>query len=173
MLDIDKIGFSPLKTNTHKTKLLSWFTEKHVLDFYYGEGLQNTLRNINLSCDGISNNGIYNFYHWIGYYEDTPFSFLMTTPIIGPFDADDDYNKWFIPNKKIYTLDLLIGEKKFLGKGIAAKMISKVLLNEFCDADYFLIDPEKIMLKQFTYMKKLGLKYSKNFVPSLIQNLIL
>ena len=43
----------------------------------------------------------------------------MTSPIDGPYDPDDDYHQWFIDGKKTYTLDLLIGEKEFLGKGLA------------------------------------------------------
>ncbi len=89
--------------------ILDWFKKEHVKEFYYGEGLQNTLDNIQLYCQGINNNGRYAFEHWIAFLEDEPFGFLITSLINGPYDANNNYNRWYIDGKNTFTLDLLIG----------------------------------------------------------------
>lgn len=47
--------------------ILNWFEMEHVQEFYYGDGLQNTLKNLDLYCQGINNNGDYSFDHWIAF----------------------------------------------------------------------------------------------------------
>jgi len=110
-----KIDFESVKPS-HKNIILSWFNEDHVKKFFYGDGVKNTLRNLDLFCQGINDNGSYTFHHWIAFYEDIPFAFIITSPVTGPYNENDDYNKWYVDGSKTYTLDLLIGEKDFLGK---------------------------------------------------------
>ena len=116
------INFKKVKLSD-KAIILSWFKEDHVKEFYHGDGLKNTLKNIDLFCKGKNNNGNYTFYHWIAFYQDTPFAFFMTSPVEGPYNETDDYKKWYVKDKKTYTLDLLIGEKKFLGRGLAQEAL--------------------------------------------------
>lgn len=149
----------------HKNIILEWFNKPHVKQYYYGEGLQNTLNNIELSLKGINNNGKYTFYHWIAYINDEPFGFLMTSPIEGPYCKNDPYNKWFVEGKNTYTLDLLIGEGKYLGKGLSDKMIINFLLDKYQDADYFLIDPAEDNPKAIHVYEKAGFKKVDNFIP--------
>ena len=51
----------------HKAQILCWLDEPHVREFYYGDGLANTIKNIELFCNGVNNNGHYTFFHWIAY----------------------------------------------------------------------------------------------------------
>lgn len=159
------ITFSKV-TLDHKETILAWFTKKHVKEYYYGEGLQNTLRNLDLYYQGINNNGRYTFDHWIAFYNETPFGFLMTSPVAGPYDPNDDYNKWYVEGKQTFTLDLLIGEKKFLGKGFAHRMIQEFILDQFANADYFIIDPAKSNPKAIHAYEKAGFKKVDEFCPS-------
>ncbi len=146
--------------------VLNWFQEEHVNEFYYGEGLQNTLRNLELYCQGINNNGRYSFDHWIAFFGETPFGFLMTSPVVGPYNPSDDYNKWYVEGKQTFTLDLLIGPKCFLGKGLAHKMIQEFIINKFSHADYFIIDPAKSNRKAIHVYEKVGFKKVDEFCPS-------
>lgn len=160
-----QMNFLPLETK-FKATILNWFEADHVKEFYYGDGLQNTLDNINLYCQGINHNGDYSFDHWVAFIDNKSFGFLMTGTIEGPYDINDDYNKWYRPGKNIFTLDLLIGSQKFLGKGLAHRMIQEFILNKFSSADFFLIDPEKSNLKAIHVYQKVGFKKIGEFCPS-------
>ena len=159
------IHFETVKPIHIKT-LLSWFSENHVKEFYYGEGLENTLRNLELYCKGINNNGSYSFEHWIASYNKVPFAFLMISPVTGPFDPNDDYDKWYAEDKKTFTLDLLIGNKDFLGKGIAHELIHDFILSQYSFADVFIIDPESKNTKAIHVYEKVGFKKVGEFLPA-------
>ncbi len=146
--------------------ILSWFKEPHVNEFYYGEGLQNTLNNLDLYFKGINHNGDYAFDHWLAFKDDIPFGFLMTSLIEGPYDENDDYEKWYREGEKTYTLDLLIGEKSYLGQGLAVPMIQHFILDKFADANYFIIDPAKKNKKAYHVYEKAGFQFQEEFCPS-------
>lgn len=73
-------------TGLYKEKILYWLNKDHIKEFYYGKGLKNTLRNIELYCQGINNNGSYTFYHWIAFYDNHPFAFMATSSVEGPYN---------------------------------------------------------------------------------------
>lgn len=150
----------------YKPIILKWFKEPHVLEFFYGEGLQNTLNNLDLYCQGINHNGHYEFNDWIAFNEGVPFGFLITSIVEGPFDPDDDYNKWYVDGKQTMTLDLLIGESNYLGKGFGLKMIEAFIINQFSGVDYFLIDPEVKNERAIHVYQKAGFKPLAEFAPN-------
>ena len=114
-----KMSFYRVETKFQKI-ILDWFKKDHVKEFFYGHGLQSTLHNLELYCQGINNNGQYSFDHWIAFIGDDPFGFLMTSLVEGPFNADN--KKWYVEGKRTFTLDLLIGPEAFLGKGLAHRI---------------------------------------------------
>ncbi len=91
---------------------------------------------------------------------------MITSPIDGPYDKNHDYNKWFVEYNKIFTLDILIGPKEFLGKGLAHIMIQKFILDKFPQADFFLIDPEQVNVKAIHVYEKAGFRKIGDFIPS-------
>lgn len=149
-----------------RATILGWFEAEHVKEFYYGTGLQNTLANLELYLQGINNNGRYTFDLWVALLGDIPFGFLMTSPIEGPYDANDDYNKWFVAGKRTLTLDLLIGPKEFLGRGLAHRMIQEFILDKFADTNFFMIDPGQSNRKAIHVYEKAGFKKVGEFCPS-------
>lgn len=153
-------------TKPYQSVVLSWLAKPHVAEFYYGDGVKNTIDNIKLYCDGINDNGRYVFDHWLAFFKDKPIGFLMTTPVIGPFDAKDDYNKWFVDGKNIHTLDVLIGEETYLGKGLASEMITSFIKDKFSKADYFLIDPSASNSKAIHVYEKVGFRKIDEFYPA-------
>lgn len=89
----------------------------------------------------------------------------MTSPIEGPYEESDDYNKWYVESAMTLTLDVLIGERDFLGKGIAHRMIKQFILSQYAQADYFLIDPESANTRAMHVYEKVGFKKVEEFHP--------
>lgn len=160
----NEITFGPV-TKAFKSMITDWFNMDHVKAFYYGQGLENTLANLELYCQGIKHNGKYAFDHWIALLNGEPFGFLMTSPIEGAYDPNDDYNKWFVKDKNTFTLDLLIGPKELLGQGIGTAMIQQFIVNNLMGADFFLIDPELSNTRATHVYQKVGFKQVDTLYP--------
>lgn len=149
----------------HHALVQDWLQKKHIQPYYFGEGLRNTLKNLELAVQGIDHNGEYSFEHWIACVDDQPMGFLMTSLVAGPYDAKDEYNKWFKEGKKTITLDLLIGEEIFLGKGLSSPMIQEFLRDKFPQVSTVLIDPELTNSKAIHVYEKVGFKKVEKFTP--------
>lgn len=158
------LSFFPVKEE-HREIIFDWFKKEHVKEFYYGQGLENTLRNLDLFIKGINNNGEYSFEHRIAYIGNIPFGFLMTSLVEGPYNPDDPIDKWYEEGKETITLDLLIGSEEFLGKGLGHRMIREFLLDKFPHASKVLIDPETSNTKAIHVYEKAGFKKVEQFVP--------
>ncbi|QBS12896.1 GNAT family N-acetyltransferase [Legionella geestiana] len=152
--------------NRHKSIIHGWFGQDYIREFYYGDGLQNTLNNLELYCQGIRHNGRYAFDHWIAFFDKEPLGFLMTSPVD---DSDDELCTWCEKGKKISTLDLLIGNQQFLGQGLAAPMIQAFILDKCQDYDFIIIDPEKANERAIHVYEKVGFsvvgEYSPDYNP--------
>ena len=149
----------------HRNIIRSWLNKEHVQQFFYGQGLENTLKMLDLFVDGINHNDNYCFHLWIAYIENKPFGFLMTSIVEGPYDPEHDYNKWFVEGKEMITLDMLIGEVQFLGKGLAHRMSQEFLLDKFSHASTVLIDPEATNTKAIHVYEKAGFQKVEQFTP--------
>lgn len=154
--------FYPVESK-HKSIILDWFDQDFIQAFYYGDGLQNTLNNLELYCQGIHHNGHYAFDHWIAYLGEEPLGFLMTSPVD---NADDELTVWCEPGKKISTLDLLIGNRKYLGRGLATPMIQSFIKDKLQGYDYVIIDPEKANKKAIHVYEKAGFTIMGEYCPS-------
>lgn len=154
-MNFDKFMFKHVSSD-HFEMVKSWLHKEHVKPYYYGEGLANTLKNLELSAQGIKHNGLYGFEHWVAFYDGKPFGFLMTSVIEGPKDEKDPYNKWFSEDYETITLDLLIGDEKYLGKGFAAPMIKAFINGKFPGVGKVLIDPEVSNEKAIHVYEKAG-----------------
>ncbi|WP_347251865.1 GNAT family N-acetyltransferase [Legionella sp.] len=162
------VGFSFRKVDKSDYNLVyDWLKKDHVKPYFYDEGLANTLNNLRLFVNGKNHNGRYSFEHWIAFFQNQPFAFLMTSRIDGPYDAQDDYDKWYEEGKETISLDLLIGEEAFLGKGLAAKMIRAFLLEQFSFADKIIIDPAEENARAVHVYEKAGFKKIERFFPAM------
>ena len=158
------LSFFPVEEK-HLAIIHDWLKKDHVKEFYYGQGLENTLRNLDLFIKGINHNGEYSFEHWIAYIGDKPFGFLFTSPVEGPRNSENYVNKWYEEGKETITLDLLIGEEEFLGKGLGHRMIQEFLLDKFSRASKVLIDPEASNTKAIHVYEKAGFRKVEQFLP--------
>lgn len=123
----------------------NWLRQDHIKEWIHGTGLQNTL------------NGIAKFFqqqtntiYWIGYQNDIPFAFLITSP----------------EGKETITLDVFICNTEFLGKGLAAPMIKEFLAGQFPHAKKVLIDPEATNARAIHVYQKAGFKIIGEFIAN-------
>ena len=79
--------------------------------------------------------------HWIGYDDDRPFVYLLTSNVFK--DAAGEYAKYSETDGLTITLDIFICEPDSLGKGLASVVIREFLLNQFLDVSEVFINPEK------------------------------
>lgn len=139
-------------------RVKKWLKASHVTPYFFGEGLKNTVEALEIACKGEKAD----FDQWIGYCEGVPFAYLMTTFVQ---KENDPLFKNHLKGKAI-TLDLLIGEEAFLGKGLAAPMILAFIEQVFPDVDQVFIDPEIENTKAIHVYKKAGFTPVKEFIPN-------
>lgn len=162
---MDNLSFNPV-AGEHRELVRTWLHKEHVRPYFYGQGLENTLKNLDLFVKGIDHNGLYRFKYWIARAADKPFAFLITSEVEGPYDPKDDYAKWYEEGRQTITLDLLIGEEEFLGKGLAAPLIREFLLTMFPHASIVLIDPEATNSRAIHVYERAGFEKLEQFIPA-------
>ncbi len=102
--------------------------------------------------------------HWIGYDNDKPFVYLLTSNV---FKNDSTvYAKYLESNGRAITLDIFIGDKDYLGKGLAVTIIKEFLLSQFSDITEVFIDPEKNNLKAIHVYQKVGFQIVGEFIAA-------
>ncbi|MGB0934774.1 MAG: GNAT family N-acetyltransferase [Alphaproteobacteria bacterium] len=156
---MSELTFSHL-TASYKDLVVSWLHKPHVAEWFHGDGLNSTLNSIEQYLAGKAD--LYD--HWLGFCDGVPFAFLMTS-LIEP-DPEDHLNKWHDPNQKAMTLDLLIGEENYLGKGLSVPMIQQFITQHLSDADVVFIDPEATNTKAIHVYQKAGFVKVDEFIAS-------
>jgi hypothetical protein len=136
--------FAPAEPS-QRDLLHRWFEQKHIKEWMHGVGLQNTLNGLEKFFLGESTTT-----YWIGYDNNTPFAFLITSP----------------EGKDATTLDLFICDLNYLGKGIAVPMIKKFLRSHFSHLKRVLIDPEATNTRAIHVYQKVGFKIVGEFIAS-------
>lgn len=122
-----------------------WLVQPHIAEWIHGIGLQNTLNGLDSFFQGEAKTT-----YWVGYDNDIPLAFLITSP-----EGDD-----------ATTLDLFICDLKYLGKGIAVPMIREFLITHFPKMNRVLIDPEATNKRAIHVYQKVGFKIIGEFIAS-------
>jgi len=135
-----------------------WLVQPYVAEWFYGEGLQNTYMHLDEFIAG-SSEGQY----WLAYDNSTPFAFFITSLVQKP---NDELSQWCEAAGTTITLDMLIGDVQYLGRGLSHLLIKEFLLNEFQDVEEVLIDPEASNSKAVHVYEKVGFKILDEFIPS-------
>lgn len=152
MIDFCKACESVLPT------LKEWFQKPYIQE-YWGTD-DNTWNNL-------FNNIVYGekdlFDYWIASYKKEPYALLVTT------DAKEGAPEHLLPYVEqignTLTLDVMIGNEKFLGKGLAAKTITSFFDYLGTDVSAVLIDPEINNKKAIHVYQKAGFSIVSKFVP--------
>jgi RimJ/RimL family protein N-acetyltransferase len=151
-------SFAPVREE-QRDLLSNWLTQEHIQKWLHGEGLRNTLNDLENSFKGSS------FYrHWIAYYKDIPFGYLITSEIAK--ENGDELAQWCQEAGRAITLDLFICDPQFLGKGLAVPMIQDFLISHFSDAAEVLIDPEAANTRAIHVYEKAGFRMIGEFIAS-------
>ena len=157
-----RFHFKPVD-RAHQSLVHHWLKQPHVAKWFYGQGLQNTLNHLDDFLNG-SSSGQY----WLGFDQNRPFAFLITSSVEKP---KDKLTKWCSPEGVAITLDLLIGETDYLGKGLSRIVIQEFLLSQFPNVVEVLIDPEATNSHAIHIYKKVGFEVLGEFIPSHSPNL--
>lgn len=134
---------------------LAWLDKPHVQTYLYGQGLINTQNHLQDFIDGNAKN----FEAWIALIDNKPFALLMTSKI----KTQDPYKKYCTCNQS-ETLDVLIGSKSMLGKGLGTKML-KAFIQEQSNVQEWLIDPSATNKRAIKCYEKVGFKSIETFYP--------
>jgi ribosomal protein S18 acetylase RimI-like enzyme len=152
-----RFDFKPVDTE-HRSLVHDWLGQPHVSKWWYGQGLQNTIEHLDEFLAGSSF-----FQYWLAYDNNTPFAFLITSYV---HKSEDEISRWCFEEGAAITLDLLIGDVNYLGKGLSHIVIQEFLLSQFPQAVEVLIDPESSNSHAIHIYKKVGFKVLGEFIPS-------
>lgn len=142
-------------------QLLSWFEKEYIKTYWNGKGLENTLRDIALFTS-VENASQAKFTHWLACYQGQAFAYLLSSDVT---KDDELINKYLDKGEKAITLDLLIGEESYLGKGYGTLLIQQFLSKNFPLYKVF-IDPECANKRAIHVYEKAGFQALETFTPS-------
>lgn len=142
----------------HRSLVHSWLKQPHVAEWFYGQGLQNTLNHLDEFLQGVSL-----AHYWLGLDKNHPFAFLITSSVSKPHD---ELTHWCSEEGDAITLDMLIGDTNYLGKGLSHLLIKEFLISQFPKVTEVLIDPEATNVKAIHVYQKAGFKILGEFIPS-------
>ncbi len=141
-----------------RTLIRNWLAKPHVTKWFYGKGLDNTYQHLDEFIAGTAGAN-----YWLTYDSIIPFAFLITSLVKKP---DDKLSRWCIATGTTITLDMLIGDEKYLGKGFAFALIKEFFLSKFSNVEEVLIDPEATNTRAIHVYKKVGFTILDQFIPS-------
>jgi hypothetical protein len=128
----------------------------HVNEWFYGPGLERTRKHLSSYVVGSAGN----FDPWIAYLDKEPFALIMSSKI----RQANPYKK-YSKVKNCQTLDLLIGPREFLSRGLGTRVI-KQFIKQHPTVEQWLIDPELTTQKAIHCYKKIGFKPIEEFIPN-------
>lgn len=152
---------------THRDLIHCWLQQDYIAQWIHGVGLQNTLSGLEKwinypDLNKTTDRTLSLTQHWIGYDEDIPFVYLLTSNV--DKSSDNVYAKQAKQTGHAITLDIFIGNTDYLGKGIAATTIQTFLSCHFSDVAEILIDPEKTNTKAIHVYQKAGFSIVDEFI---------
>ncbi len=142
----------------HRSLVHSWLAQPYVAKWFYGQGLENTLKHLDEFLQGTSQSQ-----YWLAYDGEHPFAFLITSSVDKPHDV---LASWCSEEGEAMTLDMLIGDTHYLGKGLSHILIQEFLASQFPQVAEVLIDPEATNSHAIHVYKKAGFTILGEFIPS-------
>jgi RimJ/RimL family protein N-acetyltransferase len=118
MINGNQITFR-LATIDDKPLIKQWWTKPHVMEFW--DNSDSMWQNVENYFQGKKEL----FDYWIGFYNSTPFSLLMTSEIEKNLPSKHPYSRWVDIEGLTMSIDFMIGEEAFLGKGLGHLTLTK------------------------------------------------
>ena len=149
--------------------IFSWLAETHVQEFWdsseaHKQDISNFIngrKTPSAYCEG-------KYQYWIAEHESQPFALLMIIPTT-QHDPIDEIKKCYLSQTgATYSIDYMIGDSRFIGKGYGALTLSSFIdfYRKKVDvtADTFLIDPTADNPRAKHVYEKAGFKCVGNFI---------
>lgn len=163
-----RLTFMPA-VESQREMIHAWLQQDYIHEWIHGQGLQNTLLGLEkvfqYQAEGKTlDRQSETTQHWIGYDDDKPFIYLLTSNVFKR--EDDEYSKYSESDGLAITLDIFIGDPKYLGKGLADAIIKEFLLSRFSDVAEVFIDPEQRNERAVHVYQKAGFRIVGEFIAS-------
>lgn len=166
MVNHSNFSFEEL-TADYEPLVLSWLKMPHVNEWFHGVGLDNTIQGIRSYLEGKRPN----YKGYVVFFKKIPFAYIMVNQLTkdDSISSKSPYRKWIekdfqhIPNQYI-TMDLLVGDKEYLGRGLACPMILAFIAIYCADVKGIFIDPESTNHKAIHVYEKAGFCKIDSFV---------
>jgi RimJ/RimL family protein N-acetyltransferase len=164
---LNKILFKKATPN-HENIIFQWLEEPHFKEFW--DNSQEHRTDILNFMHGKKQHYFYGTTkYWVGYIEDEPFSFILSDQILpSQKELSDLHRHHLSKNGHTITIDFGIGNKAFLGKGLAAPTLQA--FTEFYKreidpkANTFFIDPAENNPRAFHVYEKAGFQMVGHYV---------
>ena len=159
----EKINFD------HKDVIFEWLSEPHIQEFWdnssaHRDDIINFINGRKTPSNYL--NGI--FEYCIGFLDNAPFSFIMTHEEHNDVNTPEYIKPYISTTYRTFGLDFCIGNKKYLGKGLASKTLKEFMrffcLNIESNIGAFLIDPSVNNPKAIRAYEKAGFKRKSEFI---------
>lgn len=158
---LDNISFRGA-VKSDEDLLLSWFNKSHVKEFW--DNSSERWENVESYLKG---NKILYDYH-IGLFDGYPYCLIITSDASESAGDAPGFDNDFLPyielDGKTWTIDFMIGEENFLGRGLSYLTLKKFTENQEGVAA-FLIDPEASNSKAIHVYERAGFEKIAIFTP--------
>ncbi len=156
-------------TLRYEQTVLEWLSEPHIQEFW--DNSPEHRQDILIFMKGRTEpspywNGIFDY--WIGCLAGEPYCLLMTSEVL-PDQADlsELWKAHLSKTGRTFSIDFLIGNRKFLGKGLAAptlKAFAQFVQDQVgCSIDTFFIDPAESNPRAMHVYEKAGFRAVSTF----------
>lgn len=146
----------------HQAVIFSWLAQPHMQEFW--DNSQEHKDDILNFIHGRKQRYFYGTtQYWVGYIDNEPFCFLLSDQMLKEQDDLSDLHRKYLSEKgRTISLDFGIGNKTFLGRGLASptlKAFTEFYKNKIDpSADTFFIDPNTNNPRAFHVYEKAGFK---------------
>lgn len=165
---IGKIHFAKV-TSKYKDVIFHWLAEPHVKEFWdNSQAHKDDIVNFINGRKQPSNYANGNYVYWIGLIDNIPYCLIMTVKENKNEERPQIKNDHLSTIGSTYSIDFMIGDKDYFGKGLGAKTLEEFILfiQEKYDksADTFFIDPDETNPRAKHVYEKAGFKYIGDFI---------
>lgn len=156
-------------TLAHQDIIFEWLEEPHVREFW--DNSPEHRMDIEIFMKGRQEttpyyNGIFDY--WVGSIEDGPYCLLMTSTVNAEDDLPEEWGLYFSKTGKTFSIDFMIGNKNYFGKGLAAPTLKAFMgfiqKNVEPTVDLFMIDPAETNPRAKHVYEKAGFETVAEFV---------
>ena len=142
-----------------KALIKRWWAVPHVRDFW--DNSPQMWQN----AEDYLDDGIVDLYdYWLGYIDQAPFALLLSS-WIDPAEQSI-YNNYCIADGDNWTIDFMIGDPHYLGKGLATPALKAFMTAAPKSVKRFIIDPAHDNVRAVHAYRSAGFKEVTRFKPA-------